>query len=208
MKLNLNLRPVWTILIAVLVMAAVYLPISALAEGGEPLPGTVVGVGTYTYYPSTASTISGTGEIVSAAPRTIRGLNMNHVRDFNSADVFVTLDISGTGTITVTPQVSADQSDWTDATYTYIADTLAQTTVQTTTVLTSTGVTTATSTLNNSLSSSSTPTEQTYQIVLSADGTDYLRMPIAGEYLRFTIDYSFATTGTITPTIKASLRNN
>lgn len=45
---------------------------------------------------------------------------------------------------------------------------------------------------------------QSYQRVLSADGTEYMRLPMAGEYLRV----SLTTTGTVTPAIKATLRNN
>lgn len=45
---------------------------------------------------------------------------------------------------------------------------------------------------------------QAYQRVLSADGTDYMRLPMAGQYLRVSI----ATTGTVTPTIIVTMRNN
>jgi hypothetical protein len=39
---------------------------------------------------------------------------------------------------------------------------------------------------------------------MSADGTDYLRIPLAGKYVRFKIE----TSGTVTPTIKALFRND
>jgi hypothetical protein len=161
----------------------------------EPAPGTVTQIKTWTFYPATA--VTGSGTAYSSSPkRTSTGIDVSRVKDWHSADVFVTVDISGTATLTVTPQFSTDASNWTDATYDYVADTL----VETTTVLTSTGVTTATSTL----SSSSTVTEGTYRIVISADGTDYLRVPIAGEYMRVKLAYS----GEITPTVTVTLRND
>jgi len=45
---------------------------------------------------------------------------------------------------------------------------------------------------------------QTYSRTLSADGTEYLRIPMAGEYLRV----KMVTTGTLTVTVKATMRNN
>lgn len=45
---------------------------------------------------------------------------------------------------------------------------------------------------------------QAYVRVLSADGTEYMRLPMAGEWLRVSI----GTYGTVTPTIMATMRNN
>lgn len=163
---------------------------------GEPDPGTVVGVTTWEMYPATA--LSGAATAYSVNP------SWQTVRSFNSMDVFVTVDITGTGTLTVTPQVSTDNVNWVNATYNYVANTLAQTTSSSTSVVTGTSGMTATTTTTSTVSSSGSPTEATYQIVLSADGTDYLRMPVMGEYVRFSIAYS----GTMTPTVNATLRNN
>lgn len=182
------------ILLAVLVVPGVW------AEG-EPGPGTVEGIVTHTYYEAATSTAgAASGTLYSSAPRRVSGQDISLVRSFYSVDVFATVDMAGSDVVTITPQFSANQSDWADADYSYVADNLSQTT----TVLTSTGVTTATSTT----SQSSSITWQTYQTVFSADGTDYLRLPVAGEYLRFKIEYSTSTTSTITPTILATLRNN
>jgi hypothetical protein len=46
--------------------------------------------------------------------------------------------------------------------------------------------------------------ETDYRLVLSADGSGYTRIPVVGEYLRFKMEYS----GTLTPTVKVTLRNN
>lgn len=164
-------------------------------QPGEPLPGTVVGIsGPYTFYGPTA--LTGTTTVYSSQPNTYKGQDISIAWLYNSADVFVTGDVSGTETITVTPQFSVDGTYWTDATYTYVADALSSTT----TVITGTEGMTGTSTT----SSSSAVTEATYQIVMSADGTDYLRLPLAGKYLRFEIEHS----GSVTPTVKVLLRNN
>ena len=45
---------------------------------------------------------------------------------------------------------------------------------------------------------------QSYQRVMSADGTELMRVPMAGEYLRV----SLTTSGNVTPTVLATMRNN
>jgi len=167
----------------------------AASQPGEPLPGTVVGLrGPDTFW--NGAVVAGSTVTYTSSPKTIFGADVSLTWLYHSADVFVTVDITPSATITVTPQYSADASNWVDATYTYIADTLASTTA----VITSTGLTTATTTT----SVSSTPTEATYQIVLSADSSDYLRVPLAGKYLRFKIEHD----DTVTPTVKVLFRND
>lgn len=181
------------VLFLVLVMGA-GLAGSVGAGPGEPLPGTVRGLGgPYTFYNASAGITETT---YTSQPKTVQGQDVSIIWLYHSADIFVTADVSGTDTITVTPQVSVDGTNWTDVTYTYVADTLAQTT----TVLTSTGTTTATSTT----SMSSAVTEGIERVVLSTDTTDYLRIALAGKYLRLKIE----TSGTVTPTIKVLLRND
>jgi hypothetical protein len=181
------------VLFLVLVMGA-GLAGSVGAGPGEPLPGTVRGLGgPYTFYNASSGITETT---YTSQPKTVQGQDVSIIWLYHSADIFVTADVSGTDTITVTPQVSVDGANWTDVTYTYVADTLAQTT----TVLTSTGTTTATSTT----SMSSAVTEGIERVVLSTDTTDYLRIALAGKYLRLKIE----TSGTVTPTIKVLLRND
>ncbi len=159
-------------------------------DAGGPLPGTVQEQRFLTFY-GPAVTVSGT--TYSATPLAVQGQDVSLVAAWHAADVFVTADVSGTATITVTPQLSADQVNWTDADYTYVG-------VNTTTVYTPGGT----------VSTSSAPTVQPYRVVLAADGTDYLRVPLAGQYLRFKID-AFVTvspTAAVTPTIQVVLRND
>ncbi len=168
-----------------------WLSLSTQAQDvGAPLPGTVAQTRFLTFYGPTV-TVSGT--TYSATPLTVQGQDASLVVAWHSADVFVTADVSGTATVTVTPQLSADQVNWTDADYTYI------------------GVnSSATYTTNGAITSSSAPVVQAYRAVLSADGTDYLRVPLAGQYLRFKID-AFVTvspTAAVTPTIQVVLRND
>ena len=166
----------------------------AASQPGEPQPGTVQGLrGPSLFW---QGVIAGSVPTYTTSPRTQFGTDVSVVWMYNSADIFVTADITPSGRITVTPQFSVDQSNWTDATYTYVADTLASTT----SVITSTGKTTATTTT----SMSSAVTEAIYRIIMTADGTDYLRVPLAGKYLRFKIEHS----GAVTPTINVLLRNN
>lgn len=138
--------------------------------------------------------IAGSTVTYTSAPKTVYGTDISLIWLYHSADVFVTADITPSSYLTITPQFSVDQVNWTDATYSYVADTLAQTT----TVVTSTGTATSTTAM------SSAPVEATYKITMSADGTDYLRIPLAGKYLRFKIQHTAA----VTPTINVMLRND
>jgi len=155
------------------------------SDPGEPQPGTVRGLGgPHTFYVGGVLTET----TYTASPRVVYGQDVSQSWLWHAVDVFVTADVSGTDVITVTPQLSVDAANWADATYTYIAQTWTQETD---------GVTTTTTSV-------SAPAEATYRIVMSADGTDYLRMPLAGRYLRFRIE----TSGTVTPTIQALFRND
>lgn len=154
-------------------LVAIGRPAPALAEG-EPEPGTVVGIATYTFYPATRI-ITGAGllgTVYSASPRTIFGQDVSRVRNWHSADVFVTANVLAGSVVTVTPQYAASVGDWANAKFSYA--------------------------LSDSLATAN------YRVILSASGSDYLRIPLAGEYLRFMIQYS----GTVTPTIDVTLRND
>lgn len=171
MTLNKFRALVLVLLIAAAVITGVMVAPSTFADGPRPDPGSVKGWVTYTLYPTTY--ISGTGTTYSASPRQVSGLDASKVAEWNAVDVFLTADISGTTTITLTPQFSPDQSNWADAYWYSISGT--------------------------------TVTAQPYQIVLSADGTNYLRLPVSGEYMRM----KMATSGNgVTTTIKATYRNN
>lgn len=161
------------------------------SQPGEPLPGTVAGIkGPNAFWNGTV--IAGSTVTYTSAPKTVYGSDISLIWLYHSADVFVTADITPSSYLTITPQFSVDQSNWTDATYTYVADTLAQTT----TVLTGTATSTT--------AMSSAATEATYKITMHADSTDYLRIPLAGKYLRFKIEHTAA----VTPTINVMLRND
>jgi len=167
MKLNNRLTP--TLILAALLLATLLAP-GVMADSGEPQPGAVSLTRTALLYPATA--LSGTTTVYSAAPRPVNGQDASLVRQFNSADLFVTADLSGTATITVTPQFSPNQVNWADAQYPVISGT--------------------------------TPVWVPQRLVLTAGGSSYLRLPVAGEYMRVKIQAS----GTVTPTVYTTLRNN
>jgi len=52
--------------------------------------------------------------------------------------------------------------------------------------------------------SSTTVVEVPYRVVFTSDGDDYLRLPMAGMYLRFSLTY----TGPVTTTVNVTLRND
>lgn len=109
MKFKAMLVPV----LATLVLLLVLVPFVAMAANGEPLSGSITGVGTYTMYPATAQ--SGAGTTYSASPYLYRGLDVSKVRDWNSVDIFATVDVTTSAIITITPQFSPDQVYWSDA---------------------------------------------------------------------------------------------
>ena len=154
---------------------------AAWADVGAPQPGTVQRAVTYVYMANTAVMTSATS---SAPNTTVGGIDVSRVADWHSADVFVTVDISGTRFVTVTPQFSPDQVNWADATYNYIAQTGNMTDVATSIAT------------------------QTYALSFSADGTQLLRLPIAGEYMRFKEVDTGLFTATTNITVQATLRND
>lgn len=127
---------------------------------GEPPTTTVTRQLTSTLYPATA--ISNGTTVYSTAATTTR---------WNSADVFVAVDLTGTAFLTVTVQLSPDGTNWADADYEYATDSAIAT--------------------------------RTYVRSLSADGVEYMRVPLAGERMRVQI----ASSGAVTPTVIATYRN-
>jgi len=146
---------------------------SSTGPGAPVTGGTVAAALQRTYY---ISPITGTDTIYAS---TARETGSGDMHLFRNIDVFASVDVSGTGTITVTPQLSVDNVHWVTATYGLAAATTVTQAAQ----------------------------SFTYQIVLDADGeTDYFRMPMVGYYLRFSMEYT--TTGTITPTVRIIGRND
>lgn len=97
------------------------------------------------------------------------GRDVSKTAGWKSVDIFVTGAVSGTATLTATAQVSADGTNWANASYEYWTGSAIGT--------------------------------RTQQRVLSANGTTYISMPLAGEYWRVSVQ----TTGGVTTTVKATL---
>lgn len=165
----------WFIAALLLVFTLAVAANMAFAQG-EPQPGTVDNLATFTIYGPT-TIVSGTTN-TEAPNLTTSGLNRANVSQWNSADIFFNVDVLGGTVITLTPQFSADQSHWADAYYNFV-DTVSTTE----TVI----------------------ARQSYQVVVSGvDTVDYVRVPVAGEYMRV----QMVVSGTVTPTIWTTLRNN
>lgn len=175
----------------------------ASAGAGDPNSGTVVGIKTVTFAAG-STPISSTTYYNDNADGSAYSTQFWH-----SADVFITADITGTNTITVTPQWSADGTNWVDAKF--LSEGWVLPLDYTTTITNSSGVTSTTST-SSTVSFASSDAERvsewvTYELVLSADGSDYVSIPIHGNYLRFKSEV-LTSTYNITPTIYAVLRND
>ena len=169
-----SIKPLLTALLLTALLVAVFmggmLSPAAWADVGAPQPGTVLRAASYTHQAATAGV---TGTTYTDAPNTTAGgLDVSYVADWHAADVFVTADVGDGGSLVVTPQFSADQSNWADANYAYVM--------------------------------SGTVATETYQATVAADGTTLIRLPVAGEYMRFKL----ARTGPVTVTVQATLRNN
>lgn len=205
----------------VLIGALVASSPTARAEPGAPEPGTVAGIRTFEFYPATY--VSGaSGTAYSSSPRYYYGQDMTYSRNWHSADVFVTADVSGTAAVTVTAQYSPDATNWTDAEFLsegwVLPLTYESTVTNTATITNSSGVTsttTSTSTMTTTAThsfSGSTATRSSewvkYQTNLSTDATEFFRLPLAGEYMRFKIEYAASVTEGVTVTIKSTLRND
>jgi hypothetical protein len=150
------------LLIAVLALGLTLSAAGLAGAVGEPEPGTVQGILTYSAY---SSVVTGSLATVNSTSRS--------TRLWHSADAFVTVDLGANAAATLTAQLSPNNSQWANAEYNFAA-------------------------------SDDTVIELPYRIVFTADGTDYVRFPLAGEYLRFSLTY----TGPVTTTVNVTLRND
>lgn len=195
-------------LVAVLVLAlAMFLTGSAQAiGGGDPGTGSNVNYRTVTFADGAAE-ISATKYYSPSGHTTLGYL----AQDWYMFDLFVTADVSGTNTITVTPQWSADGTNWVSAKYESEGWVLPLT--YNATLTNSSGVTNTTTSTSTYSFSGSTGSRQsewvTYQLAISSDTSDYMPVPMHGNYIRFKAELLSTGAGTaVTPTIKVVFRNN
>lgn len=140
---------------------------------GDPLFNNQTKQLTVTLYPATALTSNGT--VYSASPRTtVAGRDDSSTNGWTAADVFIKTDIATSGTMTATVQFSPNGTDWATADYEY-----------------ATGSTTG------------LVGTQSHRRVMTADGVEIIRLPVAGEKLRVMIQH----TASMTPTIWVTYRN-
>ena len=169
---------------------------AADSGAGDPQNGKPINWTSQTFYSAQLTT---TGTSYTGSPLTKQGTDVSRITSWSVAEVFVTADVSGTATITVTPQLSNDAVNWTDAYYMYLSN---SSTTSTAVVTGTAGMTATTTTVN-----ATTPTQRIYQMTLSADGTSYKRVEMAGDYLRFKIESSATASQTVTATVRTTLKN-
>lgn len=159
-------------LAALLLVALLLVTIGGPTQAQERAPA-VTKQKTLLLYPATQ--ISAGATTYTASPRMISpGVDASVVAGFANVDIFPTVDIAGTGNVTLTLQFSADGANWADADYEYATGALT-----------------------------GTVATQTAVRYMTADGTELIRSPTAGEYLRVKIQNSAVTT----PTIYVTYRN-
>lgn len=187
------------------VLFSVYLGAVVLAQGvGDPPPATTLGVKVVPW--ETAGTaVSSTTYYYGPAG----GTTGQEVLFWNEAEFFFTASgLVSTQTITLIPQFSADGTNWADAERLSEGWTLPL--VNTTILTNASGVTnTTTSTASISFASSAAVRSSgwyTYYRTMTADGTEILRVPIVGQYMRIKATF-LTTTVQVTPRIYALLKN-
>ena len=181
------------------VMLGVMLSLPFMAAQAEDVSENAVSKQiTYTLYGPTAVT---TSTVNTSSPATdAYGRDMSATNGWSVADVFIIADGTGTWSLTATPQLSPDASNWTGANWEYVANSFTE---SATTTITNTGAVTSTSVTVSSLTGSATVSTQAHSRTMTSDGTEYMRIPLAGEYLRVQL----AVTGAVTPTVKVTYRN-
>lgn len=147
---------------------------AAQANENQPSPATVKNSVSGTLYPATA--LSSTGTVNTASPRTVSNRDLSYLPQFGAVDLFVTADFASTGTLTALVQFSNDATNWADC-YRRIPETVA---------------TGPDSTIS-----------ETCTVILTADGTGYISVPMAGQYMRL----AMTRTASVTPTVQLFAKN-
>lgn len=157
--------------VLLLLLFAAGVNVSRVAAVGEPTSAHVESAATVTLFAATPITATGV-TYTTAAPNTTDGArDASLVENWATADVFITLDGSGSFTLTATVQFSADGDNWATADYEY--------------------------------ATSSAVATQSYARTMTADGAEYMRVPVAGRYMRMAL----SSTGAVTPTVHVTYRN-
>jgi hypothetical protein len=161
------------VMLAMLLLALSVGLAAADSGSGDPPPSKVTAYATYTFYNGLITT---SGVINTDSPLRAVGLDASKAVFWANADVFVTADVSGTATITVTPQFSNDAANWASGYWNTV--------------------------------SGSTVTAQPYRVIFNSTGSNYLRVPMVGEYIRFRIESSASVTRTVIATVRVTFKNN
>ncbi len=118
-------RVLFVTLITIVMLLAIGAGLTAAApHPGDPDPARVSSWSpVYTLFSENNITTTATRN--SASPKVIAGIDASNFLQsggaYASADVFVNVDISGTLTTYITPQLSIDAVNWVNADYTYVA---------------------------------------------------------------------------------------
>jgi len=156
-------RRLLRILSALAVLATLAFAPAPAQAVGEPPPTTYAR--TVVLYPATA--LTGSGTVTSDSPRAASGVaDVSKTESYAVADIFVTTDAVTSTVVTTIVQFSADQTNWVNATYTYV--------------------------LSGSL------TTGTYQLTNTNDATTYISVPLAGRYMRVSMQRTAAVTPVVT----------
>ncbi len=189
---------VWLIVLSLVMITAVVGGAQVTAQGSGPNvePATVMAVDEIIWYTG-AVAISTTTYYYGP---TANGTEGQNVIWWQEADILATIDIvTGTQTFTITPQFSMDGTNWADADYVN-PDAWSSSVTVTTVGVSGTLTTTVTE------AGSSSATTAIRQIVVSADATELLSLPLYGKYMRLKTEV-LTTAYQVIPTFYVVLKN-
>lgn len=156
-----NLRAMmWASVLALVLSVALVAGLSAQADNGSPLPGTVTNVQPVTILSSSVITSD-------------RATAAFDVSRYNAGDLFMTVDVGAGAALTTVLQYSADGVNFANCYW-------------------------------SATKSDGTFTTNACRTIQSADGTAYIRAPIAGTRARLNFD----VTGTVTVTAATLVQRN
>lgn len=167
----------------------------------DPIPASVIDVNEITWYDAGVAVSTTTYYYGPADNGTVGEIILR----WNQAELFATIDIvTGTQTFTVTPQLSADGTNWVDAWFTN-PDAWSSSSSSSFTVVT-TGTVTSTMVLAGSGSGASATSTVDRNMAFSADGTNALSFPLIGKYMRLKTEV-LTTAYTVIPEFYVILKN-
>ncbi len=173
-----------------------------IVQSQDPIPASVIGVDQISWYTGGVA-ITETTYYYGPSENSTLGQN---ILFWNQAELFATVVLSTSSqTATITPQFSADGTNWTDADYTNPDAWSSSVSIITTGTVTST-IGTITTSIATAGATSSTTTDRALAFSAAGTNTDMLSFPLFGKYMRLKAEV-ITSAYWVTPTFRMILKN-